>query len=131
MKILKSALVVLMLSAAFVACKKDDVQPQQPAFSIEGTWEGKIASGSAIPYGQYALNIKPGGGLQRVNKSGSVSASGTWQLSGNSFSGNYNYASGTVVTFSATVDKAQKKISGSWQNNGGEQGTFYVTKSTP
>jgi hypothetical protein len=126
MKFLKSAVVVFILTATFFACKKDDAQP---SFSIEGTWTGKIGTGNATPNGQYALNIKPGGGLERINASGAVSASGTWQMAGNTFTGTYTYSSGTVVSFTASINKAARKITGTWQNQS-EQGTFHATKST-
>lgn len=126
MKFLKSALVVLLMTATFFACKKEDAQP---SFTIEGVWKGKIGTGNVTPGGQYALNIRQGGSLERINTSGGVSASGTWQLSGNTLTGTYTYPSGTVVTFSGSVDKKQQTITATWQNQS-EQGTFHATKST-
>lgn len=124
MKILKSFIAVILLGTVLMACKKDDVTPP---FVFEGKWEGKIGNGSSTPSGQYALNIMPGGSLQRLSSSGAVSGTGTWQLAGNSFTATYTLASGTVVNISGTVDKGKYKISGIW-NNPSETGTWYVNK---
>jgi hypothetical protein len=125
MKFLRTAVVALFVSAAFTACKKDDVTP---VFTIEGSWTGKIGTGSSVPSGQYALNIKAGGVIERISSNGSVSATGTWQLEGNNFTATYNYPGGTIVNIAGTVDKAINKISADWSNNGGEQGTLYANK---
>ncbi len=76
MKILKSLSMALLLTLVFVACSKDK-NDTPPAFSIEGKWFGKIGAGAAIPSGQYALNIKSGGVVERVNSIGNVTATGT------------------------------------------------------
>lgn len=125
MKIMKSLIVALLVTSFFVACKKDNTPPP---FTIEGKWEGKIGNGNSTPSGQYALNIKSGGVVERVNSSGNVTASGTWQLAGSNFSATYNYQNGTVVEVTALVDKGSKKLSGNWENNGGEEGSFYANK---
>src|SRR5262245_40458475 len=98
MKILKIAIIALFTSALFVACKKENVETAQ-AFTIEGKWVG-TTNGS----GYLGMNIKPGGSLDRLNSSGSIVASGNWQLHGDTLSGNYQFlSSGTDVTFSALV----------------------------
>lgn len=127
MKIMKSFLAALLLSAVFVACSKDNDSPP-PSFAIEGMWEGKIGTGSATPSGQYALKIKSGGGVERINSNGSATASGTWQLAGNNFTATYNYSNGTVVNVTGTIDKGQNKLTATWENNGGEEGSLYATK---
>ena len=66
--------------------------------------------------------------IERVNSNGTVTASGTWQLAGDNFSATYNYQNGTVVEVTAIVDKGSKKLSGSWENNCGEEGSFYANK---
>jgi len=123
MKILKIAVIALFTSAAFMACKKENVAPAAP-FSIEGKWEGSTSNG-----GYFGMNIKPGGSLDRLNSSGSVVASGNWELNGNTLSGSYHFlTSGTDVTFSAAVNKNQNTFSGNWSNSGGEQGTMTASK---
>lgn len=125
MKFLKSAVLAALLSTVFFACKKDN---NEPGFIIEGKWEGKLGNGNATPTGFIGLTIKPGGVLERTISSGSVSATGTWQLNGNSFTGTYTFtSSGTVVNLVGTVDKAKNKISGTWSNPS-EDGQWYVNK---
>ena len=125
MKFLRTAIIALFITGAFTACKKDHVVP---AFSIEGSWTGKIGTGAATPSGQYALNIKKGGDLERIGANGTISASGAWNIQGNAFTGVYFYSNGTVVDITGTLDKVTNKITGTWSNNGNEEGTFYVNK---
>jgi hypothetical protein len=127
MKFLRTAIMALFISTAFIACKKDH-DDVKPSFSIEGSWVGKIGSGANAPSGQYALNIKAGGVIQRIGNNGSVSASGTWQLAGNNFTATYNYSNGTVVNITGTVDKTINKLTATWTNSGGEEGTLYANK---
>jgi hypothetical protein len=125
MKFLRTTIMALFITGAFVACSKDH---DTPAFSIEGSWSGKIGTGAASPSGQYALNIKKGGVIDRIGSTGSVSASGSWNLTGNNFTAIYFYANGTVVDVTGTLDKSNNKITATWENNGGEEGTLYVNK---
>jgi len=123
MKILKIAIIALFTSAALIACKKEGVDSMAP-FTIEGKWVG-TTNGS----GYFGMNIKPGGSLDRFNSSGSIVASGNWQLKGDSLSGTYQFlSSGTEVIFSALVNKAQNTFSGNWSNDGGETGTMAASK---
>src|SRR4029453_6400324 len=114
MKILKIAIIALFTSAALIACKKDNVETAH-AFTIEGKWVG-TTNGA----GYFGMDIKPGGTLDRFNSSGTITASGSWELHGDTLSGNYQFlSSGTDVTFSALVNKAQNTFFGIWQNKGG------------
>ena len=123
MKILKIAIIALFTSAALVACKKENVDSVQP-FTIEGKWVG-TTNGS----GYFGMNIKPGGSLDRLNSSGSIVASGNWQLKGDSLLGNYEFlSSGTEVIFKALVNRTQNTFSGNWSNSGGETGTMAASK---
>lgn len=125
MKILNGLLMALTLATTLVACSKGD---GSPPFSIEGKWEGKIGSGAVAPSGQYALHIKAGGTVERIGSNGSVSASGTWTLNGNSFAATYFYSNGTQVKVEGTIDQAKYKLTADWENNGGEEGTLYANK---
>ena len=126
MKFLRTAIVALFASTAFVACKKDDAIT--PSFKMEGVWNGKIGQNSDEPAGQFKLNIIAGGYLERVSSNGSVSATGSWNLKGTTFIAVYFYSNGTVADITGTVDKAKNKLAATWSNNGGEQGTLYVNK---
>lgn len=124
---LRSLAMALLIATAFVACSKDNDDTPAP-FTIEGDWSGKIGTGIVTPSGQYAIRIKPGGVIERVNGSGTVTASGTWELIGDGFIATYNYENGTVVNVSGTVDKILERITATWENNGGEEGTLYADK---
>jgi hypothetical protein len=124
MKILKIAIITLFASAVLGACKKENVETAH-SFTMEGKWVG-TTNGA----GYFAMNIKPGGDLDRLNSSGSIVASGSWQLKGDTLSGNYQFlSSGTDVTFSALVNKNQNTFSGNWSNSGGEYGTMSASKN--
>jgi hypothetical protein len=123
MKISRLAILAFILATTLIACKKDNDNDNQDSFAMEGVWKGTTGNG-----GFFGVNIKQNGTLERINSSGDVSATGTWQLSGNTLSGSYDFASGTHVVMSATVDKANHKFSGTWSNNGGEQGTMQANK---
>ena len=123
MKLLQFAAITLLMTATIVSCKKD--KDEAPAFVIEGKWTGKLSSGSGTPTGQFAMNIKPGGGFERLGSSGSVLGNGTWQLSGNTFTANYTLtSSGTVLNLTGSLEKATNKLSGSWANDGGGTGQW-------
>jgi hypothetical protein len=124
MKILKIAIIALLTSAALVACKKENVDSVQQPFTIEGKWVG-TTNGS----GYFGMNIKSGGSLDRLNSSGSIVASGNWELKGDSLLGNYQFlSSGTEVIFKALVNRTQNTFSGNWSNSGGEVGTMTASK---
>jgi hypothetical protein len=126
MKHLKSLAIALLLTTTFIACKKDSTPPP---FTMNGIWEGKIGDNNDAPDGQYKLNIKANGVIERISFNGNVSATGTWLLEGDEFSGHYIFADGnTIVTLEGTVDKQQKKLTGTWENDGDEVGTFYATQ---
>lgn len=127
MKHLKSVAMAILLTATLVACKKDNV----PApFTMNGIWEGKIGDNNDAPDGQYKLNLKGSGIIERINSSGVVSATGTWLLEGTDFSASYIFADGnTIVTLEGTVDKDQRKLTGTWENDGDEVGTFYASQN--
>lgn len=126
MKHLKSLAIALLLTTTFIACKKDS---SPPPFTMAGIWEGKLGDNNDVPTGQYKLNIKGIGVLERISSTGKVSATGTWLLEGDKFSGHYIFADGnTMVTVEGTVDKQQRKLTGTWENDGDETGTFYATQ---
>lgn len=128
MKQLHSVLAVLMLSIFVISCSKKDVDPVPP-FVPEGIYSGKIGTGSAIPSGQFELNLKKNGLLDRVSSNGEVSSTGTWELKGNAFTAHYKSLTSTVeVNLTGTLNQATKRISGTWKNSGDNDGTFYVVK---
>ncbi len=129
MTLFKSIMLLLLVAGSFTACKKENDTVVAPVFKPEGRWSGKLSEGTAAPTGFFAMQLKPGGKLDRFSANGTISATGTWQLSGNSFTGNYRFVSGTKVTLTGTLNKEPGRIAGTWTNNGDESGTFHATQT--
>ena len=126
MKII-SLFAALLLITTFVAFSNDkDHTPS--LFVIDGLWEGKIGTESGTPSAQYVLNIKSDGSVERVNASNTITAYGTWQLKGSTFTATYNYSNGTIVNVTGIVDKEKNKLTATWENNGNEEGTLFASK---
>ena len=123
MKALKLSLLALITSLTFVSCSKDK---DEAVFVFEGSWSGKIGTGSGTPGSQFALNIKPGGVIERISSGGSVSGTGSWTLAGNEFAASYVLTSGTQVSLTGDLDPATKVLSGNWSNSS-ETGKWNVS----
>lgn len=123
MKIATIIMAGIITIAAFSSCKKEN---PAPPFVIEGKWNGKIGTGSVSPASQFSLHIKPGGELERINNAGNVTGNGTWQLTGKNFSGSYELNSGTQISLTGTVVTEEGRLSGTWENNGGETGSWLL-----
>ncbi|GAB3708897.1 hypothetical protein GCM10027592_44570 [Spirosoma flavus] len=110
--------------------------------SIQGVWTGTYTyNGNPELGAQYfSFEIKPDGTLivNSENLGQRYTATGTWVLNGNAFSGSYTYVNGsspgfgTSQTVTATWDNATGKLtSGVWANtspDNGYTGTFSLTK---
>lgn len=124
---MKSLFAAILAITVFVAySNKNEEIPR--AFSMDGVWEGKIGTGMSTPAGQYSMLINSDGTLQRVNTSGSITASGTWELSGRRFTATYNYSNGTIVIITGTMDREKSKLTATWENNGNEEGSLFASK---
>lgn len=121
MKFVRTAFIALLVSASFASCKKEKTKAP---FTIEGLWEGNTDGG-----GYFGINVNPGGDLERLNTYGNVAATGSWELNGNTLSGDYYFpSSNTIVTFSAEINTKEQTLSGTWTNDGGEIGTMTASK---
>jgi opacity protein-like surface antigen len=125
MKNFRIIAVALLMTIGVISCKKDN--DDAPAFVMEGQWTGKLGTGSGTPASQFALNLKTGGVLERLNSSGSVTGTGSWSLTGNNFTASYTFSSGTVVNLTGNLEKASNKLDGSWTNSGAETGLWNAT----
>ena len=128
MKKVFSILTVVVLSVIMMSCSKDKDAVQTPAYVVEGKYSGQIKATGQILGSQFAMQIKSGGALQRVEASGAVTANGSWSLSGTTFTGYYENTTGVKVTLEGSLNKEQRKISGDWSSTNGNTGTFYATK---
>ncbi|MET0464619.1 MAG: hypothetical protein ABW007_15745 [Chitinophagaceae bacterium] len=131
MKLVKFFAATILMAALVTSCSKDkkNIEPPTPAFDITGLWQGKIGSGSAVPTGSFALEIKAGGKVDRLSD-GSVIGTGTWTLVGDVFKAEYTgKQNGVVVKISAKIDKIDNKLTnGTWKNDSDLDGTWYANK---
>ena len=119
MKFLKFFIVALLLSTAFISCKKDnndDFTPTPSNSAIEGKWVGKYGYQNDAPTIYFCLNVKPGGIIEELNSSGESKGSGTWSMNGNTFTAKYQWKAplNTIFSVIATYDPATGKLSGTW-----------------
>jgi len=124
MKALQLGLLLFFSAATFVSCKKEKIDPP---FVFEGSWSGKLGSGSQAPDGQFSMNLKAGNVFERINNSGNVSGTGNWALVQNEFAASYLTTGGVTVYLSGDLDPATKKLSGTWSNNYGVTGKWHAT----
>ncbi|HLF64087.1 MAG TPA: hypothetical protein VI603_10050 [Saprospiraceae bacterium] len=131
-QIFKSILVLLVISSAFVACKKDDVTINQGPTTIVGKWVGEYGYDTESPSHYYCFNIKTNGTVQELKKSGEVLGSGTWQLVGDVFTATVTWDPPYSSTFdvTATFDQDAGTLTGVWgyapsDSDGGE---WYMNK---
>ncbi len=115
MRSLKFLLITLVLSSAFIACKKDKHE-SPPQTQLEGKWVGKFGFGNAAPSDFYSFNIKPGGILEELGETGLKTGVGTWKLEGNIFTGSTTSVLGTGSKYSVigAFDQSKLKLDGNW-----------------
>jgi hypothetical protein len=114
MKFVKFAILALLLPVIFFSCSKDN--NHDVALPVEGSWNGLYGYDNDPPFISYKLNVKHGGVIEELNVSGNVKGSGNWNLSGNTFTGHYQWKApmNTVFSITATYDPATKKLTGTW-----------------
>jgi len=122
MKILKNLAYVLLLSTAFVACKKDKASTSNDpnAQKFFGKWVGTYGFDSDVTGYYFSLNIKSDGTFQELNSSGVAKGQGSWTMQGNTLRGNYKmlFSPYNEYTVLATVNSTTGKIEGSWGYDG-------------
>jgi hypothetical protein len=132
MKALRFLSIVLLTPIVFLACSKDEATSKPPTTSVEGDWIGNYGFGSDAPQIYFRLNIKSGGVIEELNKSGQSKGSGTWTLSGNTFKAKYKWTilSGSTYSVQATLNTATGQLSGTWgyDDNPSDGGKFVVSK---
>lgn len=128
MKGLSAIFSAFFLSFLLLSCSKSKDETTPPPYVVEGIYLGKIGSGIQTPTGHFSIKLKSGGLMDRINEVGSVTATGTWQLSGNTFTAHYESSSGVKVDLTGILNSAQKRIQGNWSSTNGNSGTYNVTK---
>ncbi|HEV8285433.1 MAG TPA: hypothetical protein VGQ09_14045 [Chitinophagaceae bacterium] len=132
MKILKFALVALLFSTAFVACKKDHDQKSSSA-SVEGVYAGKYGFGTDTPTESFKFAVKPNGVFQELSvNNGNPTGQGTYTLNGNTITATYNMLWSPYNQYSVkgTFDPSTGKMVGTWgyDNNPADGGKMDMTK---
>jgi hypothetical protein len=124
MKVLTIAIITLVVSTAFLACKKDSSKPSTPA--VAGIYDGKYGFDTETPDNDYTLNIRADGVIQEIGQSsGNPTGQGTWQLNGNTLTATYKMLFSPYNQYSviATFDAATGKLTGTWgYDNSGTDG---------
>lgn len=130
MRIAKFFTMMLIASAALVACKKSSDKPSNAA--IEGKWVGKYGFDDEAPSVFYSFYIKAGGVLEEYGESGLKIAEGTWTLENNIFMGKTHSLLGSNNEYSviAAFDAAKGQMEGNWgyDNSSTDGGLWSMTK---
>jgi len=134
MRSLKSFALLLILSTAFLACKKDkdESSNQAGSESFMGKWTGTYGFDNDFPGYFFSLNIKSDGVIQELNSSGVAKGEGTWTMQGSALKGVYKMKFSPYNEYSviATFNPATGKIEGTWgyDNNGADGGKILLAK---
>ena len=133
MKYLKHLTYVLLLSTAFVACKKDKASTENPgAVKFQGKWTGTFGFDSENAGYFFSLNVKPDGTFQELNSSGVAKGEGSWKIEGNTLRGNYKmkFSPFNEYTVLPIINTATGKMEGSWgyDDDGTDGGKILLDK---
>ncbi|HQD11723.1 MAG TPA: hypothetical protein PLW43_02160 [Chitinophagales bacterium] len=131
-KTIYTAILFLIFGMVATSCKKEECPA--PTYPIEGYWVGKYGNDTITPNSGYSMVVEPGGNLTVADGS-SIStaskASGTWTLTGSTFSTTYTYSNGgPTYSFTATWTNDGKLRDGTWGNNNNTsgRGTWYMDR---
>lgn len=114
MKTYTKFLAVLLVSATFFACKKDEIPAAHKA-NLQGIYEGEWGSGSQDPSNFIKFEFKADGTMKRFDEQGQVIATGTWTLSGINFECTYTHlADGQVHKIGGLYTDFNGEIIGTW-----------------
>ena len=131
---LKRFALVLFMSAAFLACKKDKESTPGTAGSANliGKWVGSYGFDSDVPGYFFSLNIKSDGVIQELTSAGAAKGEGTWSMQGTTLKGVYTMKFSPYNEYSVLVsfNSSTGKIEGSWgyDDNGADGGKILLAK---
>lgn len=117
MKILKLALIALVFTSTFAACKKDHDQSTQSNPTMQGVYAGKFGYGVDTPDEDFKFAIKANGVFQELSvNNGNATGQGTYTMNGNSFTATYNmlWAPYNKYSVAGTFNPSTGKIVGTW-----------------
>ena len=133
MKILKTAIIALLLSTVFLACKKESTTTTTESAPVEGMFIGKYGFGNDSPDKNYSLNLKGNGIIQELGQSsGNPTGEGTWKMKGNNLTASYKmlYSPFSDYYIVAVFNPATGTLSGTWgyEAGGTDGGKFTVIR---
>jgi len=133
MKILKTAVLALLLAAGFAACKKDHDKSSNSNPAMEGVYAGKFGYGSDTPDEDFKFAIKANGVFQELSvNNGNPTGQGTYTVNGNTFTATYKmlWAPYNEYSVSGTFNQSIGKIVGTWgyDKNPSDGGKIDMTK---
>jgi hypothetical protein len=112
MRHVKMMMAILMVAAAFMACKKNETPVSKTTFA--GTWQGNWGSGSQDPSNFIKFNFKADGTMTRLDEQGLVIATGTWTLNGINFECTYTHNDGQVHKIAGLYTDFDGVIMSTW-----------------
>ena len=117
-----------MVALAATACSKSN-SSNKPFESIEGVWKGTVVTEYDNEVYFWSFNIKSGGVLEVLNKTGGVLATGTWSIENNIFLASYT-EEGDKFSIIGSHNKSLGKLLGNWgyDNSTTDGGTWQMTK---
>lgn len=132
MKIVKIIFLSILSIGFFAACKKNKDDIQIPVAEVAGMYEGKYGTGNNTPSTFYSFNLKADGTMEELASDGEVKGTGTWGMSGNTFTANHKYTFPANAFFvsTGTYDASAKKITGTWGygSSNSDGGKWYMVK---
>jgi hypothetical protein len=135
MKILRTTIIALVASTAFIACKKDhnsSVPPSSSGNSIVGKWVGSYVNDASGNSFYYSFNIKANGVIEEVTSSGEKIGEGTYTYENNILTAHYNWLPPHTSSYSiiASYYSNSGKLLGNWGygDSATDGGTWEMTK---
>ncbi len=127
------SLAAIIMVSTFMACKKSDSTPTDPAHV--GLWKGKYGGTSNYPSNGYAMLLRNNGTVRVFDGSDTTTAGkaeGTYTISGTSINATYTYvaAGGSTFSTAATINSKSTFIEGTWGSgtNTTNGGKYFLVK---
>jgi len=133
MRILKLALVALVVTAVFAACKKDHDQSIKSNPAMQGVYVGKYGFGAGAPDEDFKFAIKANGVFQELSViNGNPTGTGTYTISANTITATYTmlWSPFNKYSVTGTFNPSTGKIVGTWgyDNNLADGGKIDMAK---
>ena len=132
MKLFRIVFLFAFLLSVFASCKKDKDPITVPPANAAGKYEGKYGTGNNVPSVFYSFDLKQNGTLDELDEKGEIIGTGTWKITGSSFTASTHYKFPATSFFALTAfhDASAKKLTGTWGygSNDKDGGKWHMTK---